>query len=321
MLLDDFLYPILFVGGKGGVGKTTISAYLALKISQSGKKTLIISTDPAHSLGDVFDIKLSSTPKNIAPNLDGLELDNEKITKEHFASIESTLKSYSKPEMFGKIKEHLELSMQSPGASEAATLELICKFLTQKSEYEHIIFDTAPTGHTMRLLELPSLMSAWSNSLLSRQKEQDRFASSAAKFWEKKKDDKHNPFTPTKMQRWEKAMEKINERKELFSKANEVLKDKNKCAVFLVSIAQRLPLEETKRAVLSLKKFRIKCGGVVLNQIIPNEQKEEFWRAQVRKQSEILKEFEKVEAKKFFIKLSSKDLRGVKALEALEILN
>lgn len=317
--MQDFLaFRIIFVGGKGGVGKTTISASIATKLANLGKKTLIVSTDPAHSLGDVFKEKLSSTPKTIHPNLDAAELDTDKITNEHFKNIESTLRGYAKPEMFSKIKEHLEFAKESPGATEAAMLEVVCKILIDEKRYNHIVFDTAPTGHTMRLLEMPDLMSMWTNSLLSRQENQDKLKQAAAAFWQKKDADKHNPFSTQRTNRWEKAIEKLNERKNLFKEAGEILKNHSLCGVFLVAIAQVLPLEETKRAVKKLDKFRIKCGGIFINQLILSEQQDPFWQAQKQKQEQILEEFNTIKKKQFHISLSSQDLRGVKTLADID---
>lgn len=317
---NSHVTPIMFVGGKGGVGKTTISTSLAIKLAKQKKKTLLISTDPAHNLGDIFDKKLNSEIINLDTYLDVLELNPTKITDEHFSGIEETLRGYAKPEMFGKIKEHLELSKHSPGAEEAAMLEAICKLMEKRDLYEHIIFDTAPTGHTMRLLSLPSIMNAWTDGLMSRQQNRENLKDAASEFWKKKKDDKFNPFKPTLQNRWDKAYERLNQRKELFAKTSEVLKDGLTCKVFLVMIPQILPLEETKRALNQLQSFKINCGGIFINQIIPKNQTEDFWIKQAKKQDQILDKIDNdfKDIDKFYINLSSNDLRGLEELGKLE---
>lgn len=314
--------PIVFIGGKGGVGKTTISASIASKFAKQGKKTLIISTDPAHSLGDVFKIKLSSKPKKINHFLDAIELNPDEVTNEHFKNIQNTLEAYSKPEMYRKIKEHLELSKQSPGASEAAMLESICKFITEKNEYEHIIFDTAPTGHTIRLLVLPKLMSAWTDGLLKHQQNQEKLKNAAEVFWQKKPEYKFNPFKPSKLDRWKRATKAIQERKELFERANLVLKDQKFCKVFLVLIPQMLPLEETQRTTRDLESCGIDCSGIFINQIIPKNQKEAFWQIQVNKQNQILEKIQTSLSKfpKLYSYLSQEDIRGFDELSKFEFL-
>lgn len=312
--------PIIFVGGKGGVGKTTISASIASKLAASGKKTLIISTDPAHSLADALDVKLSNKIKNVSANLDALELDPTQITDEHFKNIEETLKTYSKPEMFAKIKQHLELSKDTPGAQEAALLERVCQLLTDRKDYEHIVFDTAPTGHTVRLLSMPSIMSAWSEGLMRHQKDREKVADAAKVFWQKKENYEHNPFAPSKELRWRQALKRLDARKELFNKANRVLKDANLTSIYLVMIPQALPLFETLRANETLEKFGINVGGIFINQIIPQAQSDAFWQAQIKKQDEILAKFHSAlpKTKKFYVMLSKEDLRGVDKLANLK---
>ena len=166
--------PIIFVGGKGGVGKTTTAAALASQFASQQQKTLIISTDPAHSLGDVLDMKLNNEKTAISPYLDAIELNPDVIVDAHFAQVERTIMAYANPDMMPKIREHLRLSKSAPGAQEAAMLESMCQHLVaaidisnnEIDSYEHIIFDTAPTGHTLRLLVLPEMMGAWTDGLL-----------------------------------------------------------------------------------------------------------------------------------------------------------
>ena len=152
------------------------------------------------------------------------------------------------------------------------------------------------------------------------QKEQEKVKNAAETFWNKKPDYKHNPFRPSAKNRWERALEKLQERKELFVKANEILLDPKKTSIFLVMIPQILPLEETKRAVVSLEKFNINCAGIFINQIIPKNQVDEFWQVQTQKQDEILTRVndELKGQNKYYIWLSSLDLRGYEKLSQIE---
>lgn len=320
LMIPHIKTPIVFVGGKGGVGKTTLSASIASKLAKENKKTLIVSTDPAHSLGDALDVKLSSKPKAISPFLDAMELDAYEVTDTHFRGIEETLQGYADPKMFKKIKEHLELAKDSPGAQEAAILESICNLITLGNKYEHIVFDTAPTGHTIRLLSLPSIMSAWTEGLMRHQKEQEKVKNAAEVFWEKKKDYAFNPFKPSRKNRWDRALEKLEARKELFLQTSAILTDSTKSSIFLVMIPQVLPLEETKRAVEALGKFSINCAGIFINQIIPKDQESDFWQTQVAKQENILQKIEKSLGRqnRFYIYLSPRDLRGTEELEKID---
>lgn len=126
--------PIIFIGGKGGVGKTTTAAALASYYANQGKKTLIVSTDPAHSLGDVLNVPLKNQKTAVTSCLDAIELNPDVIVDEHFAQVERTITSYANPDMMPKIREHLRLSKSAPGAQEAAMLESMCQHLVAAAD-------------------------------------------------------------------------------------------------------------------------------------------------------------------------------------------
>ena len=233
--------PIIFVGGKGGVGKTTTAAALASYYASQQKKTLIVSTDPAHSLGDVLNIRLSNEKTAVTPYLDAIELNPDIIVDAHFAQVERTITAYANPDMMPKIREHLRLSKSAPGAQEAAMLESMCQHLVSAADanYEHIIFDTAPTGHTLRLLVLPEMMGAWTDGLLAQQRRQAKLRSVAnhldshnQKSNQKDIDnDVPNPFAANKSDRWEQAVSVLEKRKALFRQAGILLHDRSQTAI------------------------------------------------------------------------------------------
>lgn len=315
----EILQPIVFVGGKGGVGKTTLSSTLAVFLGRQGKKTLLVSTDPAHSLSDIFSKKIGNKIKRIEANLFALELNPHEITKQHFKKIESTLREYSKPEMFSKIQDYLRFSFESPGAEEAAMLESVCNILVDRQDFEHIVFDTAPTGHTLRLLSLPSYMSAWTDGLLTRQKEQEKLRQAAFVFWDKKQDSLSNPLKPNQNIRLQKAQSVLEKRKKLFQDARSILTNKEQTAIVFVTLAQDLPVEETKRALATLKKFGLGCSALFVNQVIDapknHQQKNysnDYLKSQKRNLLKIQKTFKKIP--QFYFSLTDSNLRGSDSL-------
>lgn len=265
MLLEK---RIFFVGGKGGVGKSSISASLGAGFSKN-YKTLLISTDPAHNLGDIFDVKLSNKPKEVQKNLFIKELDPQDITDKHFKEIEDKIKIYAGAEMFSRVQKYLTVAKNSPGANEAAMLEAICLELINYQDYDKIIFDTAPTGHTMRLFSLPMLMDDWTDELLKSQEKNLRLQSAKSVFYEK------GSFA-TKS-RWDLALESIKKRKELFRNSTAILKDTKICAIFFVLNAQKLSRKETTRAIEDLSKLGLSCSGLFVNKLI-STQSDEFWQ-------------------------------------------
>lgn len=320
--------PIIFVGGKGGVGKTTTAAALASQLAEQHQKTLVISTDPAHSLGDVFDMNLKNssaknTPVALTESLDALELDPDLIIDEHFARVERTISSYANPDMMQKIREHLQLSKRAPGAQEAAMLEAICRYLVdsvEKGIYQHIIFDTAPTGHTLRLLMLPEMMEAWTDGLLTQQRRQAKLKGAADNF-ATKKSALTNPFEDAKpVDKWQQAVDVLNARKNLFKRAGELLHDRQKTAVVLVMTADNLPIEETRRAVNQLKEAKLAPAALVVNQLIQAEQSDEFWQNRAIRQQSMLKDIQQhfVDYPIYGVYLQPSDVRGRQALAKLD---
>ena len=313
--------PIIFVGGKGGVGKTTTAAALASRYAAQQKKTLIISTDPAHSLGDVLNMSLSNEKTAITPYLDALELNPDVIVDAHFKQVERTIKGYANPDMMPKIREHLRLSKSAPGAQEAAMLESMCQHLVAAADagYEHIVFDTAPTGHTLRLLVLPEMMGAWTDGLLAQQRRQAKLRSVASSLDTEKKVDVSNPFTKHKPDRWEQAVSVLEKRKQLFRQAGALLHDREKTAIVLVMTADVLPLAETKRAIQQLEETTLTPAAIVVNQLITPMQTDEFWRKRADRQQQLMNEIESsfADYPVYPIYLQQTDVRGTEALSKL----
>ena len=318
--------PIIFVGGKGGVGKTTTAAAFASQFASNNKKTLIISTDPAHSLGDVLDVKLNNEKTRITPYLDAIELNPDVIVDAHFAQVERTIMAYANPDMMPKIREHLRLSKSAPGAAEAAMLESMCQHLVTATAdgYEHIVFDTAPTGHTLRLLVLPEMMGAWTDGLLTQQRRQAKLRSVATHLEStdkanKKTKDVANPFEKHKPDRWEQAVAVLERRKALFRQAGMLLHDRTQTAIVLVMTADVLPLAETKRATEQLEVAKLTPAAIVVNQLIKPAQTDEFWQNRANRQQQIMSDIEKAfkNYPLYPIYLQQTDIRGTEALSEL----
>ena len=319
--------PIIFIGGKGGVGKTTTAAALASYYASQQQKTLIVSTDPAHSLGDVLNVRLNNDKTVISPYLDAIELNPDVIVDEHFAQVENTIKAYANPDMMPKIREHLRLSKSAPGAQEAAMLESMCHHLVEAADagYEHIIFDTAPTGHTLRLLVLPEMMGAWTDGLLAQQRRQAKLRSVATHLDSHnqknsaQKNDVANPFAAKKSDRWEQAVSVLEKRKQLFRQAGLLLHDRTQTAIVLVMTADVLPLAETKRAIEQLEDSKLMPAAIVINQLISTTQSDEFWRRRAERQQHLLQDIEQSFTKYplYPIYLQQTDVRGTDALSAL----
>jgi arsenite-transporting ATPase len=149
---------IILFTGKGGVGKTTVAAATALRSAEMGKKTLVISTDPAHSLGDALDKPLAPEPQEIAPNLFAQELDVYYSMKKYWGNVRTLLLTVFQWQGVSSVVAE-ELAAL-PGMEEASAFLWLDNYVEAK-EYEVIIIDSAPTGETLTLLTLPQTVQWW----------------------------------------------------------------------------------------------------------------------------------------------------------------
>ncbi|WP_288990276.1 ArsA family ATPase, partial [uncultured Cobetia sp.] len=168
---------IWFFGGKGGVGKTSCAAAQALALAEKGEATLLVSTDPAHNLGDLFGA-IGGKPCNIAPRLDVMELDPERECDRYLEAVRQRIVPLVSGERSATVMRQLELSRHAPGTSEAALFDALVEIILtppapledEAPHYRHILFDTAPSGHTIRLLSLPEVLGGWLEGMLGQRR-------------------------------------------------------------------------------------------------------------------------------------------------------
>ncbi|EOV2206794.1 arsenite efflux transporter ATPase subunit ArsA, partial [Klebsiella pneumoniae] len=165
MKLLQNIPPYLFFTGKGGVGKTSISCATAIHLAEQGKRVLLVSTDPASNVGQVFDLAIGNTirPVTAVPGLSALEIDPQEAARQYRARIVDPIKGLLPDDVVNSISEQLSGAC----TTEIAAFDEFTGLLTDASlltRFDHIIFDTAPTGHTIRLLQLPG---AWSSFIES----------------------------------------------------------------------------------------------------------------------------------------------------------
>jgi arsenite-transporting ATPase len=155
----------IFFTGKGGVGKSTMSAATAWQLSEHGKKVLAISLDPAHNLGDIFGVKLSHSTKHFSKNLDLKEINLDKEAQEYIKRNTDILTEvYSYTRAFN-LDRYFKVLRHSPGVEEYAALTALEHLLKSSDKYDVVIIDTPPTGLTLRILALPRITITWIDRL------------------------------------------------------------------------------------------------------------------------------------------------------------
>ncbi|SET98884.1 arsenite-transporting ATPase [Salinibacillus kushneri] len=253
---------IIFVGGKGGVGKSTSSSALALAFSRNGEKTLIISTDPAHNLGDIFYKKMGNQPTKLGENLWGLEIDPETESKRYIESVKDNLKGLVKSRMVEEVHRQIDMASASPGADEAALFDRIVSIILDEIEnFDKIIFDTAPTGHTIRLLSLPELMTVWIDGMVDRRK---------------KINDNYTQLLHDGEPVEDPIYDVLQTRKEKFTKVRNILLDGSMTGFTFVLIPERLPILETEKAVKQLDHYHLHIRTLIVNKVLPDHADGEF---------------------------------------------
>lgn len=278
------LTKYLFFTGKGGVGKTSVACATALTLADQGKKIFLVSTDPASNLQDVFGIELSSegTPIQENSNLVVANLNPEAAAK---AYRESVIAPY-KGKLPESIIKNMEEQLSGSCTVEIAAFNEFSNFITDQAmqkEYDYIIFDTAPTGHTLRMLQLPS---AWSNFI----SESTHGASCLGQ------------------------LSGLEERKELYKMAVKMLANPEMTTLILVTRPDDTPLKEAARASMELKELGVKNQCLIINGVyLPDIENDKVAEGVYRKQEAALKIIPKeiCELATYMIPLRSYHLTGI----------
>ena len=301
ILPDDLLTrPILFVGGKGGVGKTTTASAIALVAAERGARCLLVSTDPAHSLADLFGRQIGDKETALAPSLWALEIDPDRQADTHLATVKARMKRLVHPRSFDEIERQLGLARHAPGTMEAAMLERVAEIMAlATTTYDQIVFDTAPTGHTVRLLSLPEIMTAWTDGLLNHRGRSARLSSTLRNLGggQIKGDDLSlidEAADHEDGSRDAQINEVLQDRRRKLAHAREQLLDRQLTTFILVVNPDRLSLLETQKAHDTLVKFSIPVTGLVVNRVLPDDADGSFVDARRRQEARYLTEIDRI---------------------------
>jgi arsenite-transporting ATPase len=257
----------LFFGGKGGVGKTTMAAATALWLADQGYDTLIIATDPTVSLSATFEQEISETeitPIVSSCRLSGLNINPKKAMGVFQNRMTGMLEGMSS--LFGS-----EL-LSTPCTEEIAAFDQFVSYM-QDTQHEKVIFDTAPTGHTLRELSMPF---DWSSYISNQIKNRKELSEALGFVYD------------------EGMIEDLRQEKQRYDNAVKGLADDKISAFNMVLLPEKLPIEETARAVHDLAGFGIKVPSLIINEVIPREVLKGNWFLERRRgtQDKYLKEID-----------------------------
>lgn len=229
----------MFFSGKGGVGKTSMACATAVHLAEQGETTLIVTTDPASNLADVFDQEIGHREVSIrgVPNLRAMEIDPDRATEEYRERIIGPMRSVMPTQIIDVIEEQF----RSPCTTEIAAFDRFVDFMDD-SAYDVVVFDTAPTGHTIRLLELPV-------------------------DWSKHIEESAQHGGQTCMG----PVQSIQSSKAKYDRAIRLLRDPGRTTFVFVVQPEQTPIFEAERAMKELATIGVKSTRLIVNGVIPDE--------------------------------------------------
>ncbi|MCT9094723.1 ArsA family ATPase [Haloarchaeobius sp. HME9146] len=255
----------VFFGGKGGVGKTTVSSAFGLKNANAGLKTLVVSTDPAHSTSDVFDQQFGDDPDPVEgiENLWAMEIDPEEEVERHLQETKRAMGDQVSPAIVNDINRQIDLAHKTPGAYESALFDRFIDVMKNSDEFDRVVFDTSPTGGTLRLLSLPEFLGDWIDRLVQkRMKSIDLYEKAAIGEREARLKMENDPI-----------IGRLTDRKEKFEFAGDVLR--SDATFYLVLNPDELSIRETDRAIDQLAEYDLSVAGLVVNRMTPEPDADE----------------------------------------------
>ena len=296
---------IIIFTGKGGVGKTSIASAHALKASQNGMKTLIVSTDMAHNLKDIFMKDIDKEYSEIANNLYALEIDPNHEMNNNYGNMFKAFKNMM-PETSLENENLLEDMVVFPGIEELFSLIKI-KEIYEKNIFDLIVVDCAPTGETLSLLKFPELLSWYIEKLFPIGKVALKVLRPISKVAFKiEMPDKH-------------ALNDIEKLYVSLCELQSLLKNRNVCSIRLVTIPEKMVVEETKRNYMYLNLYNFNVDGIYINRVIPLEIENNFFDEWKKIQGEYIEKLNEVflDMPTYKIKWYEIDINGFEGLQRI----
>ncbi len=297
----------VFFGGKGGVGKTVLAGAAALWFARQGKKTLLASTNPVHSLTSLLgqDVFGRHTPVAGVPNLFAYEIDTKDTIEKSKREIREKIEWFLKyADVKTKADEFVESATMNPAFEESAMFENMIDLMFE-DKYQVYVFDTAPTANARRLLGMSDVYSMWVNKMV--QSRQEAMSLRELLSYSKRKKEK------------DPLMEYLLNLRTRMGHAKELLTDAEKTAFFFVTLPEALPIAVIRRFISWFDEFGIPVGGVVVNMVIDRssltDETPDFVKNRVAMQAEYMDEiwrtFPDVRA---VLPLFDTEVRGVEML-------
>ena len=266
---------ILYLG-KGGVGKTTLAAATAARSAQLGKRTLVVSTDLAHSLADALDTTLTAEPRQIAPNLWAQEIDADGHIKEYQEQIrKKILDMYGLPAVPEEIEHYIQAASAEPAMEESAIFDAVVDVVV-KGDYDYYIYDLVPLGHALYYLSMAKVYDEWINKITRLREEMREYEEMVSR------------LKREKLTEQDQILAELHDIKARINASSSILTDRAKTTFFFVVVPEEMIIEDTRKAARLFAQFDVPIGGYVVNRVVPRELLEqnipEYLRNRIRMQ-------------------------------------
>lgn len=296
----------LFFGGKGGVGKTALAGATALWLAGQGKKTLLASTNPVHSLSGLLQQSVFGAPTSVRPNLWAYEIDTKETIERSKKEIREKIQWFLKfADITTKADDFVESATMNPAFEESAMFENMVDLML-KDDYDIFVFDTAPTANARRLLGMSKVYSLWVDKML-KSREEARSLREMLSFSKKKEEDPLLTY--------------LLEFRQRMGQARQRLTDAEKTAFFFVTLPEALPIAVISRFIGWFQDFGIPVGGVVVNMLLDRRalgaDAPQFVLNRLRMQEEYMKTiWDKFDGSvRALVPLFDQEVRGLKMLQ------
>jgi len=276
---------VLF-GGKGGLGKTTLSAATAYWLAKQGKRVVVFSTDPQASLTDIFERSIFGKGEvEMAPNLFALEIDADKRISMYQEEIRQKIEK-----MYGEVPKEVDDYIKScaaePAMAESATFDAMVELMTSGA-YDYYIFDMMPHGHAIRFLGMAEVLDAWVDKIVETRRKADEYGDVASVLSGK-----------GGLAQEDKILEELEFIRSRLDFVSTMMRDREHTAFFYVLIPELMPILDTRKALEMFKAFNIPLSGVLVNQVYPVELAKQpnvppFLKNKISMQQKYLKTIEK----------------------------
>jgi arsenite-transporting ATPase len=304
----------IMFGGKGGLGKTTLSATCAYWLASQGKRVLLFSVDPQASLSDIFQKDIfGKGPVPIIENLWAQEIDADRRIREYQDEIrQKILDMYGFDRVPEEIDSYIASASAEPAMEESAIFDAVVDIIV-KGDYDYYIYDLVPLGHALYYLSMAKIYDAWINKITKLREEMGQYDQVTATLRRQEKTEE------------DKILEELRYIKGRINTSSQILTDKRRTAFFFVLVPEQMIILDTQKAAELFARFDVPISGYVVNRVLPQELRQDnipnYLKNRIQMQERYLADIRDSLGKQIlaFVPEMERDITGLPMIERLAV--